>query len=117
MAISKILPRKTMKNRTRQQSMAERHDYDQRPQKTQNGELVMSYMCQPETAAEEFEISKRLYFQITGRSQPVHRDIIMYRIIQSFKPEEISPEDANRLGYELAMKFTEGKHQFVVSTH
>jgi hypothetical protein len=41
----------------------------------------------------------------------------MYRIIQSFKPEEISPEDANRLGYELAMKFTEGKHQFVVSTH
>ena len=117
MAISKILPRKTMKNRTRQQSMAERHDYDQRPQKTQNGELVMSYMCQPETAAEEFEISKRLYFQITGRSQPVHRDIIMYRIMQSFKPEEISPEDANRLGYELAMKFTEGKHQFVVSTH
>ena len=109
MAISKILPRKTMKNRTRQQSMAERHDYDQRPQKTQNGELVMSYMCQPETAAEEFEISKRLYFQITGRSQPVHRDIIMYRIIQSFKPEEISPEDANRLGYELAMKFTDRK--------
>ena len=43
--------------------------------------------------------------------------IIMYRIIQSFKPGEISPEDANRLGYELAMKFTKGQHQFVVSTH
>ena len=41
----------------------------------------------------------------------------MYRIIQSFKPGEISPEDANRLGYELAMKFTRGQHQFVVSTH
>ena len=43
--------------------------------------------------------------------------ILMYRIIHSFKPGEISPEEANRLGYELAMKFTRGKHQFVVSTH
>ena len=37
--------------------------------------------------------------------------------VHSFKPGEISPEEANRLGYELAMKFTRGKHQFVVSTH
>ena len=41
----------------------------------------------------------------------------MYRVIQSFKPGEITPEEANRLGYELAMKFTGGQHQFVVSTH
>lgn len=117
MAISKILPRKTMRNRTRQQSMTDRLDYDQKPEKTEDGGLVMSYMCSPETAAQEFEISKQLYRQITGRSQPVHRDVIMYRIIQSFKPGEISPEDANRLGYELAMKFTGGQHQFVVATH
>ena len=106
-----------MRNRTRQQSMADRHDYDQKAEKTQDGELVSSFMCSPETAAEEFELSKRLYFQITGRSQPVHRDVIMYRVIQSFKPGEVSPEEANRIGYELAMKLTEGKHQFVVSTH
>ncbi len=117
MAISSILPRKIMKNRTRQQSMTERHDYDQKPEKTKDGELVSFYMCSPETAAEEFEISKRLYHQITGREQSPEHDIIMYRIIQSFKPGEISPEDANRLGYELAMRFTGGKHQFVVSTH
>ena len=43
--------------------------------------------------------------------------MIMYRIIQSFKPGEITPEDANRLGFELAMRFTKGQHQFVVSTH
>ncbi len=61
MAISNILPRKIMKNRTRQQSMAERHDYDQKEEKTDGGELVSSYMCSPETAAEEFEISKKLY--------------------------------------------------------
>ena len=106
-----------MRNRTRQQSMADRHDYDQKAEKTQNGELVSSFMCSPETAAEEFEISKQLYHQITGRKQSPEHDIIMFRIIQSFKPGEISPEDANRLGYELAMKFTRGQHQFVVSTH
>ena len=117
MAISNILPRKIMRNRTRQQSMAERHDYDQKAEKTQDGELVSSFMCSPETAAEEFEISKQLYHQITGRSQSPDHDVIMYRVIQSFKPGEVSPEEANRIGYELAMKFTGGQHQFVVSTH
>ena len=117
MAISSILPRKVMRDRTRQQSMADRHDYDQKPEKTQSGEWISSYMCSPETAAEEFELSKRLYHQITGRAQSPDHDIIMYRVIQSFKPGEVSPEEANQIGYELAMKFTGGQHQFVVSTH
>ena len=97
--------------------MADRLDYDRKAEKTNDGELVSSYMCQPESAAEEFEASKKLYFQLTGRKQDPEHDILMYRIIQSFKPGEISPEEANRLGYELAMKFTGGQHQFVVSTH
>ena len=117
MAISNILPRKTMRNRTRLQSMTERHGYDQKPEKTRDGELVSSYMCSPETAAKEFEESKLLYHQLTGRKQPPKRDVIMYRIIQSFKPGEVSPEEANRIAYELAMKFTGGQHQFVVATH
>ena len=117
MAISNIFPRKIMRNRTRQQSMAERHNYDQKAEKTNDGELMSSYMCSPETAAEEFEISKKLYHQITGRTQSPDHDVIMYRVIQSFKPGEVSPEEANRIGYELAMKFTGGQHQFVVSTH
>lgn len=70
MAISNILPRKTMRNRTRLQSMTERHDYDQKAEKTRDGELVSSYMCSPETAAKEFEESKQLYHQLTGRKQP-----------------------------------------------
>ena len=117
MAISNILPRKTMRNRTRLQSMTERHNYDQKAEKTRDGELVSSYMCSPETAAKEFEESKLLYHQLTGRKQPPKRDVIMYRVIQSFKPGEVSPEEANRIGYELAMKFTGGQHQFVVATH
>ena len=108
MAISDLLPRKIKPTRT----LHDRHDYDQNPKKTRDGELVSSYKCSPESAAEKFEISKQLYVATTGRSQPKKRDIIMYRIIQSFKPGEISPEDANRIGYELAMAFTKGKHPF-----
>lgn len=117
MAISDLLPRKTMRNLTLRQSLQERLDYDLSIEKTADGAYVRSYMCQPETAAEEFEISKQIYEATTGRSQPKSRDIIMYRIIQSFKPGEITPEEANKIGYELAKKFTRGKHQFVVSTH
>ena len=99
------------------QSMFARLDYDQKPEKTMDGALVSSYMCSPESAAQEFEISHRLYHQLTGRSQPKAREVVMYRILQSFKPGEVTPEQANRIGYELAMRFTGGKHQFVVATH
>ena len=115
MAISSLYPRKTMRNRRR--FMADRLDYDQKAEKTIGGDLVSSYMCLPESTAEEFEASKKLYFLTTGRRQDPAHDILMYRIIQSFQPGEISPEEANRLGYELAMKFTKAQHQFVVSTH
>lgn len=117
MAISDLLPRKSMGSKSRRQTLHDRLDYDQKEEKTNDGELVSSYMCSPETAAEEFEMSKLLYEAATGRSQPKERDIIAYRMIQSFKPGEITPEEANKLGYELAMKFTKGRHQFVVSTH
>ena len=117
MAISDLLPRKAMGSKSRSQTLHDRLDYDQKEEKTKGGELVSSYMCSPETAAEEFEISKKLYAQLTGRSQSEKHDIIMYRIIQSFKPDEVSPEEAHKIGCELAMKFTGGQHQFVVATH
>ncbi len=117
MAISNLLPRKAKGNSSRKQTLTARLHYDEAEEKTDGGRLITSYMCSPETAADEFETSKLLYQQITGRSQPQEREIIAYRIIQSFKPGEITPEEANKLGYELAMKFTGGCHQFVVSTH
>ena len=36
---------------------------------------------------------------------------------QSFKPGEITPEEANRVGRELALRFTKGKYAFIVATH
>lgn len=117
MAIAKLLPRKTTPTKSRAQSMTDRHDYDSNPDKTREGELVSSYMCQPETAAAEFEASKLIYEAMTGRSQPKKRDVTMYRIMQSFKPGETTPEIANQIGYELALEFSKGQHQFVVYTH
>lgn len=117
MAVSDLLPRKAAGSKSRRQTLHDRLDYDQKDEKTKAGELVTSYMCSPETAAEEFETAKLIYETETGRSLPPDKDIIAYRIIQSFQPGEITPEEAGRLGYELAMKFTKGQHQFVVSTH
>ena len=117
MAVTSLLPRKASEGKNAKQSLKARLDYDRREDKTRGGELVSSYMCSTETAAEEFETARLLYRQTTGRSQPREREVIAYRILQSFQPGEITPEEANKLGCELAMEFTRGKHQFVVSTH
>ena len=92
-----------------------RTDYAQNPDKTQQGELVNSYECSPLTVDEEFILSKRQYELATGRRQK--SDVIAYQIRQSFKPGEITAEEANKVGYELAMRFTKGKYAFIVATH
>ena len=43
--------------------------------------------------------------------------MIAYQVRQSFKPGEITPEDANRIGYEFAERFLKGRHAFFVATH
>lgn len=67
-------------------------------------------------ADEEFLLSKRQYAQLTGRDQG-ERDVIAYHLRQSFKPGEIDPATANKIGYDLAMSLTKGKHAFLVCTH
>ena len=83
--------------------------------KTNDGEFISSYECDPKTTDEEFLLSKRQYQHITGRQQK--NNIIAYQIRQSFKPGEITPEEANQVGYETAMRWTKGKHAFIVATH
>ena len=92
-----------------------RTDYAKNPDKTNRGELVSSYECSPLTADEEFMLSKRQYELATGRRQK--NDVIAYQIRQSFRPGEITAEEANKVGYELAMRFTKGKYAFIVATH
>ena len=97
------------------QCLAERIGYSMNIEKTDKGRLVSSYACDPWTCVEEFMLSKRQYYHSTGRMYK--NEVIAYQIRQSFKPGEISAEDANRVGYELAMRFTKGKYAFIVATH
>ena len=43
--------------------------------------------------------------------------MIAYYLRQAFKPGEVVPEEANRIGQELALKLTKGNHAFIVCTH
>jgi hypothetical protein len=91
-------------------------DYMENPLKTDNGEWISSYECDAKTADAEFLLSKQKYAALTGRDQG-KRDVIAYHVRQSFKPGEITPEEANRIGYETAMRFTKGRYAFIVCTH
>lgn len=95
--------------------LADRTDYAKNPYKTNEGEYISSYECDPRTVQGEFMLSKRQYDDITGRTQA--SNVIAYQIRQSFKPGEITPELANKIGYELGMSFTKGNHAFIVATH
>ena len=104
------------KGRTESQAISDIIDYVANPQKTDNGKLITGYGCDSRTADAEFLLAKRQYISATGRVRGVD-DVIAYHVRQSFKPGEITPEEANRLGVEFAKRFTKGNHAFVVCTH
>ena len=97
--------------------MKDRFDYGKNSDKTEGGELISSYACDHMTADAEFLLAKAKYKATTGREQRRDADVLCYQIRQSFKPGEITPEEANRVGYETAMRWTKGKYAFFVATH
>ncbi len=116
MATTRLMPLHTGKGRTVAEALGRTTDYVKNPEKTDGGELVSAYQCNPAIVDQEFLFSKRQYAAMTGRNQKEH-DVIAYHLRQSFKPGEITPELANKIGYELAMSLTKGKHAFIVCTH
>ena len=114
MAATRIIPIRGSKGQSVIRSLTERTDYVKNPEKTENGSLVYAYGCTPQLVAAEFALSKRLYTQRTGRKEP---GVIAYHIRQSFKPGEITPEEANHVGRELAERFLKGRHAYIVCTH
>ena len=79
--------------------------------------MISAYNCDHMTADAEFLLSKAKYKAVTGREQRRDADVLCYQIRQSFKPGEITPEEANRVGYETALRWTKGHHAFFVATH
>ena len=115
LAATRLIPMRKNKGKSIGACLHNHTNYIQNPDKTEQGELVSSYECSPLTVDEEFLLTKRLYEQTTGRSQK--SDVIAYQVRQSFKPGEVTPEEANRIGYEFAERFLKGKHAFIVATH
>lgn len=116
MAATRLIAMHIQKARSIQQCIKDRTDYAENGEKTDNGEYISAYECDAKTVDKEFAVSKNEYEINTGRS-PNKNDIIAYQIRQSFKPGEVDPEEANKIGYETAMRFTKGKHAFIVATH
>ena len=92
-------------------------DYGKNPEKTEDGKYISSYECDPATVAAEFLLAKASYKAMTGREQKKGSDVLCYQIRQSFYLGEITPEEANQISYELAMRWTKGRHAFIVTTH
>ena len=110
------MPLHTGKGRSAGTAISDILDYVENPGKTDGGRLITSYQCDSRIADAEFLFAKRQYIAKTGRHRGAD-DVLAYQIRQSFVPGEITPEEANRLGYDLAMRFTKGKHAFIVCTH
>lgn len=115
MATTRLIPMHQNKGKTVSQCLADRTEYAKNPDKTANGEFISAYECDPATADAELLAAKRIYADRTGRSQ--QNDVIAYQVRQSFRPGEVTPEEANKIGYEFAMRWTKGKHAFIVATH
>ena len=96
MATTRIMPLHIGKGRTESQAISDIIDYVANPQKTDNGKLITGYGCDSRTADAEFLLAKRQYIAATGRVRGAD-DVIAYHVRQSFRPGEITPEEANRL--------------------
>ncbi|MBC2080285.1 relaxase/mobilization nuclease domain-containing protein [Listeria booriae] len=71
---------------------------------------VSSHACAPETADLEFALTLEQNSRSGGTNKAFH-------IIQSFKPEETSPEQAHEIGKQLLEQHLEGKYEYVLTTH
>ena len=116
MATTWIKPIHANESHSKHQTITDTIDYAINPDKTEGGKHVTGYHCSPECSADEFMFSKDMYADITGREQGLN-DILVYHVRQAFAPGEITPEEANMLGHELAMELTKGEHSFIVATH
>ena len=83
------------------------------PEKTDEKLLVSSYGCASETAAREFEWTRKIAEQ--KGMNPVR--IIARHVIQSFVIGEVTPELAHEIGKQFADEILGGKYEYVLTTH
>lgn len=79
------------------------------PEKTDNSILVTSFACTSQTAGTEFEYTRKLY--------NANIENLAYHCIQSFKPDEVTAEQAHRIGIRTADELLKGQYEYVLTTH
>ena len=87
--------------------------YISNPDKTEDKMLISTYGCASETAAQEFEWTRRIAEQ--KGMKPVR--IIARHVIQSFDVGEVTPELAHEIGKQFADEILGGKYEYVLTTH
>ena len=84
-------------------------DYILNPEKTDGKLLASSFGCGLETADIEFAWTRE-----TAGDRGTH---LGRHLIQSFAVGETTPEEAHKIGMELAKEILGGKYEFVLTTH
>lgn len=101
MAITKIWPIKS--------TLKKALDYIENPDKTDDKLLVSSFACAYETADIEFELLL---------SQAIQKgNNLAHHLVQAFEPGETTPEQAHKIGRQLADEVLQGKYPYVLTTH
>ena len=101
MAVTKIHPIKT--------TLKKAIDYICNGDKTDDEIYVTTHLCSRENAHKEFELTKK---QFNSKTKT-----LAHHLIQSFVPEEVSFEEAHKVGIELCDKILDGKYEYVLATH
>lgn len=83
--------------------------YVQRPEATEQGEYVSAINCLKEIVLQQMILTKKQYGKDDG--------YIAWHGYQSFKPEEVTPEQAHKIGLQLAKEMWGNRFQIIVTTH
>lgn len=102
-------PEKTRADNPNLQPLWDIFSYVSRPEATGQGEYVSAINCLKETALQQMILTKKQYGKENG--------YIAWHGYQSFKPNEVTPEQAHQIGLQTAKEMWGDKYQVIVTTH
>ena len=102
-------PEKTRADNLNLQPLWDILSYVSRPEATEQGEYVSAINCLKEIALQQMILTKKQYGKENG--------YIAWHGYQSFKPDEVTPEQAHQIGLQTAKEMWGDKYQIIVTTH
>lgn len=102
-------PEKTRADNPSLQPLWDIFSYVSRPEATEQGEYVSAINCLKEIALQQMILTKKQYSKENG--------YIAWHGYQSFKPNEVTPEQAHQIGLQTAKEMWGNRYQVIVTTH